>query len=112
MKQLKRLKVKKHHDINELLIQEEWKVSIKVYSPFLIQYTENQSVFEVDGKTVGECLQDLMKQFPKLKLFDKNHKLLPYVEVSVNGVYCHPKTLAKAVKNGDELHILVVLAGG
>lgn len=87
-------------------------MSIKVYSPFLLQYTENKSALEVNGKTVRECLEDLVKQFPKLNLFDKKHKLIPYIEVSVNGEYCHPEALAKPVKDGDELRIFIILAGG
>lgn len=88
------------------------KATVKAFSPFFIEYTNNRTVFEVNGTTVLECLYDLMKQFPKLRLFEKNRKLIPYVEVSLNGVYCRPEALARPVKDGDEIQIFVVLAGG
>ncbi len=51
-------------------------IEIKI-SPFFHQYTSNQQVARVNGSTIGECLDDLVKQFPRLKqvLFDKKGKM-------------------------------------
>ncbi len=68
----------------------------------------------VEGNTVGECLNHLTKQFPGMEkaLFAKKDKLLNVVEVFVNHATAYPNELIKPVKNGDEIHLLVMLAGG
>jgi molybdopterin synthase sulfur carrier subunit len=74
----------------------------------------NQSTAEVSGTTVGECLNDLVQQFPgmKPKLFGKNGKLLNYVDIYVNLESSYPEELAMPVKDGDRLHITLIIAGG
>jgi len=69
-------------------------------------------VVEVNGSTVGECLKHLVEQFPKLKLFNKDGKLLPYLGIYVNGESAYPKQLDKPVKDGDELSIILMVGGG
>jgi molybdopterin synthase sulfur carrier subunit len=74
----------------------------------------NQSTAEVSGTTVGECLNDLVQQFPgmKPKLFGNNGKLLNYVDIYVNQESAYPDELAKPVKDGDEIQITIIIAGG
>jgi molybdopterin converting factor small subunit len=76
--------------------------------------TNGQEVVAVDGKTVGECLNHLVRQFPGMEnaLFAKKDKLLNVVEVYVNHATAYPNELAKPVKDGDEIHLVVMLAGG
>jgi len=78
------------------------------------QYTDGQEAVTVKGKTVGECLQALIQTFPRIKesLFDSKGRLLSVVEIYVNMESAYPDELAKAVKDGDEIHITVMLAGG
>jgi molybdopterin converting factor small subunit len=78
------------------------------------QYTDGLAVVEVEGKTVGDCLSNLIKQFPGIKdaVFDKNGKLLNVVEIFVNMQSAYPGELARPVVDGDEIHITVMLAGG
>jgi len=45
-------------------------------------------------------------------LFAKKDKLLNVVEVFVNHATAYPNELAKPVKDGDEITLLVMLAGG
>ena len=82
--------------------------------PTLSPFTNNQTVVEVNGSTVGDCLNELVKQFPRIKpmLFDKQGRLLNYVDVYVNYESAYPEELAKPVKDGDELHITLIIAGG
>jgi molybdopterin converting factor small subunit len=82
--------------------------------PTLHSFVNNQAVVEVNGKTVGECLNELVKQFPQIKpwLFDKNGKLHNYVDIYVNQESSYPQELAKPVKDGDKLHITLIIAGG
>ena len=82
--------------------------------PSLYSFANNQAVVEANGRTVGECLDELVKQFPQTKplLFDKKGKLFNYVEIYVNQESSYPEELAKPVRDGDELHITLMLAGG
>jgi molybdopterin converting factor small subunit len=80
----------------------------------LAHFTNGQAVVEVKGSTVGQCLDDLVKQFPKAKrvLFYKDGGLRNYVEVYINQESAYPDELAKPVRDGDELDIVLVFAGG
>ena len=88
-------------------------MSIKVISPLLYNYT-NQQVAEVNGKTVGECLDNLTKRFPDLKrlFFDENGNLHDYLWIYVNKQSASSNELDKPVKDGDEIHIIVLIEGG
>jgi len=78
------------------------------------QYTNGLEVVTVEGNTVGECLNHLIRQFPGMEkaLFAKKDKLLNVVEVFINHETAYPNELVKPVKDGDEIHLLVILAGG
>ncbi len=80
----------------------------------LMQGLAENNIVEVNGGTVGECLSDLVRKFPALSetLFDQHGKLLKHVEIFINGKTAFPNELAASVKEGDELSILMLLAGG
>lgn len=82
--------------------------------PRLYQFTGDQAVAEVRGNTVGQCLDDLVRQFPEIKkgLFGKDGKLLNYVDIYVNLESSYPEELSKPVREGDELHITLLIGGG
>jgi molybdopterin converting factor small subunit len=90
-------------------------MAVKVYIHITHrQFTNGLETVAVEGNTVGECLNQLIKQFPGMEkaLFAKKDKLLNTVEVYLNHVSAYPNELAKPVKNGDEIHLLIMLAGG
>jgi len=78
------------------------------------QFTNGLEVVSVEGSTVGECLNQLIKQFPKMEkaLFAKKDKLLNTIEIYVNHASAYPNELLKPVKDGDEIHLITMLAGG
>lgn len=78
------------------------------------QFTNGLEVVEVEGNTVGECLNHLIQQFPGMEkaLFAKKDRLLNIVEVYINHASAHPNELVKPVREGDEIHLVVMLAGG
>ena len=78
------------------------------------QFTNGLEVVLVEGKTVGECLNHLIKQFPGMEkaLFAKKDKLLNNIEVYVNHASAYPNELIKPVQDGDEIHLVTMLAGG
>lgn len=78
------------------------------------QFTDGLEVVDVKGNTVGECLNQLVREFPEMEkaLFAKKDKLHNIVEVYLNHTSAYPNELAKPVKDGDEIHLVVMLAGG
>jgi len=78
------------------------------------QFTNGLDVVEVDGNTVGACLDNLIGQFPDMKkvLFNKKGKLANIIEIYVNLKSAYPDELARQVKDGDNIHITLMLAGG
>ncbi len=78
------------------------------------QFTNGLEKVAVEGRTVGECLSQLIRQFPGMEkaLFAKKDKLQNNVEVFVNDTTAYPNELVKPVKDGDEIHLVVMLAGG
>ena len=82
--------------------------------PGLQHLTNGQAKVQVKGSTVGQCLEEMIKQFPEIepRLFDKKGKLRNYVDIYVNQESAYPEGLAKPVRDGDEIHITMIIAGG
>ena len=78
------------------------------------QFTNGLDIVEVDGNTVGACLDNLVRQFPGMGkvLYNKKGKLVNVVEIYVNLKSAYPNELAKQVSNGDSIHITLMIAGG
>jgi molybdopterin converting factor small subunit len=80
----------------------------------LRQHTNGREAVEVEGKTVGECLRNMVAQFPGLEasIFDKKGALSHLIEIYLNHQSAYPNELAKPIKDGDEIHVTLLLAGG
>lgn len=77
------------------------------------RYTDGKEIIEVEGKTVGECLHDLVRKYPALdKEIFKTGKLNSIIEVYLNGTSAYPSELAKPVKDGDRINLAYMLSGG
>jgi len=90
-------------------------MSVKINIPsYMKSLTNNMEVAEMNGNTVGECLNHLIEQFPGVgkRLFSKKDNLFENIIISVNGESAYPKQLAKPVKDGDELNIIFIIGGG
>ena len=90
-------------------------MSIKIEIPSYLQpFTDNIEVIEVNGSTVGECLNHLVAQFPSSEkmLFARGGELHAYVGIYINGEDAYPDEIAKPVKDSDELYILYIIGGG
>lgn len=76
------------------------------------RFTNNQNTVEVQGRTIGECLDDLVRQFPEIKkrLFDPNGILL--VLIGINGEIVHQQDLNHPVADEDELQLFPMVGGG
>ncbi len=78
------------------------------------QFTNGLDIVEVDGNTVGACLDYLVRQFPNMGkvLFNKKGKLVNVIEIYVNLKSAYPDELARQVRDGDNIHITLMIAGG
>jgi len=78
------------------------------------QHTGGLETVDVEGRTVGECLRDLVNRYPGMGavLFHSGGKLHHLIEIYLNMESAYPDELKKPVQDGDEIHITVMLAGG
>ena len=86
-------------------------------SSYFQRFISGPDAIEVNGRTVGECLDDLVKQFPSLEkvLFYEPGVLDDYIGVCINGkvVAAWEKPLSSPVLHGDEFSIIFLgIAGG
>lgn len=87
------------------------KMSIKLFlSSNLTCLAKGKEVFEVKGETLGECLNNLVSLFPVMKntlLSESGEKVLPGVNLQVNQESADAEGLAKKVKDGDEIRVML-----
>ena len=78
------------------------------------EYTDGKENLEVTGETIGDCIKDLIGRYPGMQqaVFDAKGKLLNQIEIYLNMESAYPDELKKPVRDGDEIHIVVMLAGG
>ena len=89
-------------------------IKVNIFHAKLLQAMHNPDVVTVDGKTVGECLDDLVRQYPYIEtlIFDKQRQLLRQIYVFVNAESLYKMELTKPVKEGDILIIALLITGG
>jgi molybdopterin converting factor small subunit len=82
-------------------------VTIHLY-PYLSEYVDDRRTFEVDGKTIGECLENLTRQFSILKemLFDEKGQVQNDIEIYLNKESPYPSPLERRVNDGDEISLV------
>ena len=78
------------------------------------QFTGGREQIEVKGRTIGECLADLVNRYPRLSntLFTKNGQLRSHFEIYLNAESAFPDELKRPVADGDEITLTALLAGG
>ena len=88
-------------------------MSVKIEIPYYLQlYVNNQESLEVKGKTIKECLDDAVRQYPAMKeqLFDSAGEigviLLHQGEPVMDGA------LKNRVKDGDVIGVYPIIVGG
>ena len=88
-------------------------VKVHLYSK-LKKYTGDRGIVEVEGTTVGECLKDLVRQYPAITtlLFDEGGRTLDKVFVSINLESTHREKLETPVRENDSLYLILIVAGG
>ncbi len=81
---------------------------------FLKQFTGDVACIEVDGATVGECLDRVARRFPGVEplLFSKSGCLHSHIEIYLNRVSTYPGELLTPVHDGDRISMMYLMVGG
>jgi len=90
-------------------------MSVKVKLPPVLQeFSGGVETLEANGRTVGECLNQLEARFPGIResLLDRQGKLLRVFGIYLNSDGLHPVELDTQLQDGDEIVILNFLMGG
>ena len=89
-------------------------VKVRVFYPELQRLVAGPDEIRVDGETVGECLDDLVRRHPGAQklIFDPRGGLLKPVYVFVNAESMYKADLARPVSGKDELILAVLATGG
>ena len=82
--------------------------------PFIAGERVPSGPVQVKGKTVGECLDVFLQQFPDVedKLYERPGQLHAYIEVYVNDESAYPDELSRPVRDGDEISLTYLMSGG
>jgi molybdopterin synthase sulfur carrier subunit len=85
-----------------------------IIPPSLQPLTDPSTVITIGGGTVGECLEELARQYPKLRsrLFDENGELLKGLNIFINTEDAYPGALTRPVHDGDKIYIFFIVMGG
>ena len=77
-------------------------------------FTDGMESVEVDGHTVGECLDNLVMRYPDMKrvLFTTNGDLLKNIDLYVNRESAYPEELKTPVFHGDDIYMRLLITGG
>jgi len=89
-------------------------IKVDIFYPQLKQLINKPDLVKVSGRTVGECLNDLVRQFPgaEKRLFDEDGQLLRHVYVFINAESSYKISLDAPVRDGDKLIIAALITGG
>ena len=83
-------------------------------APYLRKYADNKETVSVKGNTVRECLDNLIRQYPKLKemIFGEAGVMHNYLSVFAGGIIVFADQLNKQVTEGETIHLLYIIGGG
>ena len=90
-------------------------MSIAVHIPPLLQtLADGHKQIDVDGSTVGECLEAMVRRYPDIKkrLFTRGGNVIKSLSIYINGRGTYPDVLTRPVKDGDEIHLASLIFGG
>jgi molybdopterin converting factor small subunit len=90
-------------------------MAVEIVIPaFLQPFTGGTSRIETGGTTLGECLDELVVQFPVLseKIYARAKILHKGINIFINGERVQHKELKRPVHEGDRIHIAYVTVGG
>ena len=86
-------------------------MKVRIPTP-LRSYTDEKTVVEADGATIGEILVDLDRRYPgiRFRVVDEQGKLRQHMKVFVDQEAA--RDLTTTVEGADEVVIMQALSGG
>ena len=86
-------------------------MKVRIPSP-LRSYTNQQSVVDADGNTVGALLADLDRRYPgiRFRMLDEQNRVRKHMKVFVNDEAV--RDLDTPITDRDEVTIMQALSGG
>ena len=89
-------------------------VKARAFYPALQRLFDDPDDVRVEGRTVGECLAELVRRYPGAEklLFDSRGALLRNVHVFVNAEGLFKPEMTRPVTDKDQLIIAVLAIGG
>ncbi len=87
------------------------KINVQYFLPHL---TDDRDEVEVNGSTVGQCLEQIVARYPRLKrwVFKDDGSLADFIDVHVNMESLIPDEISRPVKDGDIIYLVMMLTGG
>lgn len=88
---------------------------ITIHIPLIFRHMSGDAqTHRVEGNTVGQCLEELVKAFPDMKesIFNENGEIHHLIEIFLNSRTAHPDELLRPTVDGDEIHVVTLLSGG
>jgi molybdopterin converting factor small subunit len=81
---------------------------------FLLHLVGDHDEIEVDGSTVRECLEQVVALYPGVRkwLFREDGELANFIDIFVNLSSTFPNELSEAVREGDEIYIVMMHTAG
>ncbi len=88
-------------------------VTVRLHEYFQ-EFTGGQAEVTAEGSTVAALIDDLEAKYPGIKehLVDRRGRLQGFVEFFVNSEIVYPEDTGMAVKDGDDIEVLMIVAGG
>jgi molybdopterin converting factor small subunit len=85
-----------------------------IIPPSLQPLTGEAGLVTVSGGTVGQCLEELVRRYPKVRsrIFTKNGKLPQGLSIFINKEAAYPGELARPVHDSDKLYLSYIVMGG
>jgi molybdopterin converting factor small subunit len=93
----------------------DFKMGVKVKLCSIMRQSANwQEIVEIDKYTPKECLKELEDEFPDIRrwIYDKHGNMLSRLQLYINGEIIYDDEMTRALKDDDELFVLLNIGGG
>ena len=87
-------------------------VKIKLH-PYVRSYFKSKEILEVEGKNLGECIDELDRSYPgfREKLVEDGSVRKTF-KVYINDINAYPGEMEKELRDGDIVTIITYISGG
>ncbi len=90
-------------------------MSVEIHIPPSLQaVVDGMRQVDVASGTVGECLEELVRRYPRLKekIFTRGGRLPKGMNIFIDGASVGPRPLTMPVGDGTKIHIAYIVLGG